>query len=70
MPWCDPCGKYLTPNAVSVVGTCPGCGGRVTATDGREARSQKIPWHFWVFVSAAFVYLGWRLVQGIGSLLT
>jgi|TARA_B100000749_G_scaffold190381_1_gene147524 hypothetical protein len=55
---------------VSVVGTCPGCGGKVTAADGRQARSQKIPWHFWVFVSAAFVYLGWRLVQGIGSLLT
>ena len=60
----------MAPEAVSVVGTCRSCGGKVTAADGRQARSQKIPWHFWVFVSAAFVYLGWRLVQGIGSLLT
>ena len=70
MPWCASCDKYLSPNAVSVVGTCPTCGVRVEDSDGNPARSQKIPWHFWVFVSAAFVYLVWRLVQGIGSLLT
>ena len=70
MPWCEPCDKYLAPNAVSVVGTCPACGEKVIDADGHQARSQKIPWHFWVFVSAAFIYLGWRLLQGVGSLFT
>ena len=68
MPWCDLCAKYLAPNAVSVVGTCPTCGKKVTGTDGQEVRSQKVPWHFWVFVSAAFIYLGWRLIQGLIAL--
>jgi hypothetical protein len=27
------------------------------------------PWHFWVFVAAAVIYLGWRLVQGVAWLL-
>jgi predicted RNA-binding Zn-ribbon protein involved in translation (DUF1610 family) len=70
LPWCEPCEKYLSPNAVSVIGTCPTCGEKVTDADGHQARSQKIPWHFWVFVSAAFIYLGWRLLEGIGSLFT
>ena len=70
MPWCASCDKYLSPNAVSVVGTCPTCGVRVEDSDGTPARSQKIPWHFWVFASAAAIYLAWRLVEGIVRLVT
>ena len=66
MPWCASCDKYLSPNAVSVVGT----GARVEDSDGNPARSQKIPWHFWVFASAAAIYLAWRLVEGIVRLVT
>ena len=55
---------------MSVVGTCPKCGERVTDADGELATSQKVPWHFWVFAGAAAVYLGWRLVQGIWMLVT
>ena len=55
---------------MSVVGTCPKCGERVTDADGELATSQKVPWHFWVFAGAAVVYLGWRLVQGIWMLVT
>jgi hypothetical protein len=25
----------------------------------------KVPWHFWLLLLAAGIYLGWRLVQGI-----
>jgi|TARA_B100001971_G_scaffold48234_1_gene43575 hypothetical protein len=70
MPWCEPCDRYLSPNAVSVVGTCPKCGERVTDSDGEPADSQKVPWHFWLFVGAAGIYLGWRLVQGVWLLVT
>ena len=70
MPWCASCDKYLSPNAVSVVGTCPTCGDRVEDSDGTPARSQKVPWHFWVFASAAAGYLSRRLVEGIVKLVT
>ncbi len=55
---------------MSVVGTCPRCGEKVTDADGAPANSQKVPWHFWVFAGAAVVYLGWRLIQGLWMLVT
>ncbi|MDA3017184.1 MAG: hypothetical protein O2841_04025 [Actinomycetota bacterium] len=27
MPWCDECAKYFVPNALTVTGNCPKCGG-------------------------------------------
>ena len=65
MPWCVSCDKYLSPNSVSVVGTCSSCGNRVIEGDDKEVNSQKIPGHFWVFVSAAMIYFGWRLGEGL-----
>tara|TARA_B100001250_G_scaffold350976_1_gene322926 strand:+ start:571 stop:783 length:213 start_codon:yes stop_codon:yes gene_type:complete len=70
MPWCVSCDKYLSPNSVSVVGTCSSCGNRVIEGDDKEVKSQKIPWHFWVFVTAAMIYLGWRLIEGLWVLFT
>jgi len=29
-----------------------------------------VPWHFWVLVAAAAIYLGYRAFQGVGWLLT
>lgn len=52
------------------MGTCPKCGGRVEDAYGRPAASQKVPWHFWLFVGAAGIYLGWRLLQGVWWLVT
>jgi len=69
MPWCASCDKFLSPNSVSVVGTCPTCGIRVEDSEGRPARSQKVPWHFQLFFVAAVIYLGWRLLEGIIALL-
>jgi len=39
------------------------------AAEAAEARaSVKIPWHFWVMVASAALYLGWRAVQGLIAL--
>ena len=33
------------------------------------AAAERIPWHFWLLLGAAAVYLGWRAVQGVALLL-
>jgi hypothetical protein len=33
--------------------------------EGGDAKA-RIPWHFWVMLIALAIYLGWRLIQGIG----
>lgn len=48
-------------------GSCPSCG-RVLAEEPEEAG--KVPWHFWVLVTATGLYLLWRVVEGIGWLVT
>ena len=65
MPYCDDCSKFWSPNSLPPDGTCPSCG-RLIA---EPPKPQRIPWHFWVLLVAAAVYLGWRAVQGIGWLL-
>jgi hypothetical protein len=41
----------------------------VEAAERAEARANvKIPWHFWVMVAAAAIYLGWRAIQGLIAL--
>ncbi len=35
-----------------------------------EAAAERIPWHFWLLLGAAAVYLAWRAVQGVALLLT
>ena len=34
-----------------------------------EAAAERIPWHFWLLLGAAAVYLAWRAVQGVALLL-
>ena len=81
MPWCEPCERYLTPNTVTPDGSCPTCGGAVdagpaspsaasvsTTIDDRRA-SEPVPWHFWVLLLLAVVYLGWRAIEGVALLL-
>ena len=34
-----------------------------------EAAAERIPWHFWLLLGAAAVYLVWRAVQGVALLL-
>lgn len=81
MPWCETCDKWKSPGGVMPDGTCPKCGNPVdhgavaveaqeTAETHAAARVEaaKIPWHFWLMVVAAALYLGWRAVQGILAL--
>ncbi len=73
MPWCEPCSKFFNPGSEGEDGTCPDCGARLDADhqhsedplDGELPVAAKVPWHFWVGVTAMVIYLGWRLIQGI-----
>jgi hypothetical protein len=78
VPWCEPCGRFYTPSTLESDGRCPD--GHPVADppsglpqaadgDGSEPERLRVPWHFWLLVAALVVYLGWRLVQGVGWLL-
>lgn len=70
MAWCQSCDKYLTPSTLTSEGTCPGCGAEVQHAEKLPApAAERIPWHFWLLLGAATVYLGWRAVQGVALLL-
>jgi len=66
VPFCDDCSKFWNPNSLPPDGTCPSCG-RLIAD---APPPQKIPWHFWLLLIAAGVYLGYRAIQGVGWLLS
>jgi hypothetical protein len=69
MPWCEQCSKFFNPNSIAPDGTCVKCGSFIAdpnATGASTKTDEKVPWHFWVLVVAVVVYLGWRLIQGIG----
>lgn len=72
VPWCDDCARWYSPNTLNEDGSCPKCGVLVDEPppEGEDPGPPKAPWHFWVMVGAAVVYLGWRFVQGIGWLIT
>ncbi len=67
MPWCEPCAKYWTPNAMNDDGTCPTCGEPVLEphdhVDDEDAEIEEAPWHFQLMVIALIIYLGWRLIS-------
>jgi hypothetical protein len=69
MPWCDPCARFYNPNTLRPDGACPSCG-RLLAPPRKAGRGGKVsraraPWHFWLLVAVASLYLGWRAVQGV-----
>lgn len=83
MPWCEPCGRYLTPNSVEFDGTCPTCGNQVEPAPGSDHTApgsvavpesvaaptvRKVPWHFWVILVLTSLYLLWRAYQGLALL--
>ena len=82
MAWCRSCERYLTPATLTAEGACPSCGDEVQhptehatpdagpADAPAEVAAERIPWHFWLLLAAAAVYLGWRAVQGVALLLT
>ena len=84
MAWCESCERYLTPATLTAEGSCPACGSEVKhprehhasepgsagGSGSADAGVERIPWHFWLLLAAAAVYLGWRAVQGIALLLS
>jgi hypothetical protein len=65
---CPSCGRVLTrarsrgdaeTGAAGSAGEAAGAGRPVKAGRARA------PWHFWLLLAMAAVYLGWRAVQGI-----
>ena len=69
MPWCEPCERFWNPRSVTADASCPICGTPVeTPTSQDTDTRQKVPWHFWVAITAAAIYLGWRAIQGIALL--
>jgi len=77
--FCEPCNKWRKPGALMPDGSCPRCrtvideqaaaAGDEHDAAQAEADAYTIPWHFWVMVAATMLYLGWRVIQGIQSLL-
>ncbi|NBU95763.1 MAG: hypothetical protein EBS20_07725 [Actinobacteria bacterium] len=66
MPWCEPCGRYLTPSSTKADGTCPTCGSDVEAQERRtneHLEEERAPWHFKLLVVALIAYLAWRIVD-------
>ncbi|MBA2496459.1 MAG: hypothetical protein H0V33_05085 [Acidimicrobiia bacterium] len=67
MPWCERCSKFWNPNSMPPTGHCPKCEDLI-ATPQDELDAVKAPWHFWVLVVLAVVYLAWRTLQLVGIL--
>ena len=69
MPWCEPCERFWNPRSVTADDACPTCGTPVEAPSAVEPPArQKVPWHFWVAITAAAIYLAWRAIDGIALL--
>lgn len=70
MAWCQSCERYLTPATLTSEAACPSCGREVQHPAERPPpAAERIPWHFWLLVGGAAVYLVWRAVQGVALLL-
>jgi hypothetical protein len=60
VPWCEPCGKFYSPNTLRPDGTCPE---DHPVAEPQPEQKKKAPWHFWVLAIGLAIYLGWRFVQ-------
>lgn len=82
MPWCEPCNRYFNPNTLLPDGTCPDCGSQAGHAEAHAARPptragvqpetqpQKAPWHFKLLVGATVIYIGWRILEIIGRVIS
>lgn len=69
MPWCTTCEKNWTPTSLQASGACPNCGKELELPDRPETPtpSYRPPWHFWLGVGGATLYLVWRAIDGLSS---
>lgn len=82
MPWCEPCNRYFNPNTLLPDGRCPSCGSQAGQSGAKptrppaaaaaqaESQPQKAPWHFKLLVAATVIYVGWRIVEIIGRVVS
>jgi hypothetical protein len=66
VPWCEDCSRFYNPTTLSEAGDCPE--GHHVADPAEEEDVPKVPWHFWLLLAGLVLYLGWRLIQGVGWL--
>ena len=50
-------------------GSCPTCG-KLLVADAEPEDRPKAPWHFKLLMVAVAGYLGWRLIQILGWIVT
>ena len=69
---CPSCGDEVQhpPERSTPDGGLSGAGASVRPDAPAEAAAERIPWHFWLLLGAAAVYLAWRAAQGVALLLT
>ena len=67
MPWCEDCARFYNPNTLTEQGACPE-GHQVADPVHDPEAAPKVPWHFWLLLAALTIYLGWRVIQGVGWL--
>ncbi|MDP6284150.1 MAG: hypothetical protein QF696_09915 [Acidimicrobiales bacterium] len=60
MTWCDKCDRDFDIGLLTANGHCPSCDTWLADPPG----GGPVPWHFWVVVAGAVIYLGWRAFQG------
>lgn len=66
MPWCDQCDKYVDPGDETEL--CSSCN-TLLDKDDMKNKDGGVPWHFWIVVVPLVIYLLWRLISFILSLL-
>ena len=69
MPWCETCSRFLNPQLARAGRLVPLRSGGGQAHDGGE-ELPGAPWHFKLLLVAVVIYLGWRLIQLIGWIVT
>ena len=65
MPWCAPCGRFLSPSTVNKDGSCPTCGKPVDIGGGKARALGPVPWHLKLLIAVFAIYLTYRIVQGV-----
>ncbi len=67
---CPECGRAVDPGALKRERKEARKYDELDQSAGNAAEIPPIPWHFWVLVVGVVLYLGWRLLQGVGWLVS
>jgi hypothetical protein len=64
---CPGCGRSVEapPGSASARGSGSDTEAELASVGVETDEDVKAPWHFWVMIAAAAIYLGWRLLEGV-----